>query len=230
MRKNWKRRLAVLAVVVMTSASLVSCEDEVIGTIDNNKLQAGNITNIEASMALPVTEPFALNTEEMKDFVSLVNSFTLETRADNSTDKIGSPLLFVLKLQDGSSVSLSFFDQILTVDDTKYYSLSEGDQTMLYEFWDRIYADLPDLVLICKQYVDHSNFASKDRIDYSKYSIDEMTLGEYESMAFVTEEEVGEKNIDQYRLVIVGDTSEHDFAVLLVKLAEKKVVGYAPIK
>ena len=229
MRKNWKRRLAVLAVAVMASASLASCGDKVIGTIDNNKLQAGNITNIEASM-VPVTEPFALNREEMKDFVSLVNSFTLETRADNSTDKIGSPLLFVLKLQDGSSVSLSFFDQILTVDDTKYYSLSEGDQTMLYEFWDRIYADLPDLVLICKQYVDHSNFANKDRIDYSKYSIDEMTLEKYESMAFVTEEKVGEKNIDQYRLVIVGDTSEHDFAVLLVKLAEKKVVGYAPIK
>ena len=65
--------------------------------------------------------------------------------------------------------------------------------------------------------------------------IEEMTLDDYKSAAFITDEKVTEKKISDYRMVTVGDTQPdeigmHNYAVLLVDVKNKVVKGYAPTK
>ncbi|MFR8518146.1 MAG: hypothetical protein ACLVC2_09755, partial [Emergencia timonensis] len=95
----------------------------------------------------------------------------------------------------------------------------------------------PELVKICRQYINEKKtFSAKAvNIDYSIYRIEEMTLDDYKSAAFITDEKVTEKKISDYRMVTVGDTQPdeigmHNYAVLLVDVKNKVVKGYAPTK
>lgn len=177
-----------------------------------------------------------LNEEEIKDFVNLANSFALERDDKAESDQYGAPFVFVLKQSDGSEAKLQFYDNILTVNGKERYRISDGDGIMLADYCDHVSLNAPDLVQVCRRYVDGSkSFSAKDKIDYSIYRIEEMTFDAYGSMAFITDEKVTEKNIADYRMVTVGDTQvgpigEHNYAVLLVDAKNREVKGYAPTK
>ncbi|SCJ90358.1 Uncharacterised protein [uncultured Eubacterium sp.] len=228
--------MGLLALVVVTTAALVGCTDEGLGTIDNEDLHFEAITTIEVSTTLSGDEIIDLNEEEIKDFVSLANSFALERDDKAESDPYGASFVFVLKQSDGSEAKLQFFDNILTVNGEERYWISDGDGIMLADYCDHVSLNAPDLVQICRRYVDGSkNFSVKDKIDYSIYQIKEMTFDAYRSMTFVTDEKVTEKNIADYRMVTVGDTQvgpmgEHNYAVLLVDAKNREVKGYAPTK
>ena len=232
------RKIGIVVLVLVTVAALLGCAKEGIADIDNGELRFEEITTIEVTRMLPIDdEVIRLNDEEIKDFVSLVNSFELKRDDEAQSDKIGTPFVFTLAQPDGSETMLQYFDNILTVNSKDRYRISEGDGTMLMDYCDRVYLYEPELVKICRQYINEKKtFSAKAvNIDYSIYRIEEMTLDGYKSAAFITDEKVTEKNIGDYRMITVGDTQPdeigmHNYAVLLVDVKNKVVKGYAPTK
>lgn len=231
------RKIGIVVLVLATIAALLGCAKEGIADINNGELRFEEITAIEVTRIPLDDELIRLNDEEIKDFVSLANSFDLKRDDDAQSDKIGTPFVFTLEQSDGSETTLQYFDNILTVNSKDRYRISEGDGTMLMEYCDRVYQYEPELVKISRRYIEgKKEFSAKaGNIDYSIYRIEEMTFDAYKSTVFQTEEKVTEKNIGDYRMVIVGDTQvgdlgEHNYAVLLVDVKDKAVKGYAPTK
>lgn len=237
MRKHSRRKIGILGLLLVTVAALSGCAKEGIADIGNGELQFKEITAIEVTWIPIDDEVIRLNDEEIKDFVSLVNSFELKRDDEAQSDKIGTPFVFTLEQPDGSETTLQYFDNILTVNSKDRYRISEGDGTMLMDYCDRVYQYEPELVKICRQYIyEKKAFSAKAiNIDYSIYRIEEMTFDDYKSAAFQTDEKVTEKNVGDYRMVTVGDTQPdeigmHNYAVLLVDTRDKEVKGYAPTK
>lgn len=231
------RKIGIVVLVLVTIAALLGCAKEGIADINNGELRFEEITAIKVTRIPLDDEVIRLNDEEIKDFVSLANSFDLKRDDDAQSDKIGTPFVFTLEQSDGSETTLQYFDNILTVNSKDRYRISEGDGTMLMEYCDRVYQYEPELVKISRRYIEgKKEFSAKaGNIDYSIYQIEEMTFDAYKSTVFQTEEKVTEKNIGDYRMVIVGDTQvgdlgEHNYAVLLVDVKDKAVKGYAPTK
>lgn len=232
------RKIGIVVLLLVTIAALSGCAKEGIADIDNGELRFEEITSIEVTAMLPLEdEVIHLNDEESRDFVSLVNSFDLQRDDEAESDKYGAPFVFTLEQSDGGKTKLQFFDNILMVNSKARYRISEGDGTMLMEYCDRVYQYEPELVKICRQYIEgKKEFSTKaGNIDYSIYRIEEMTFDDYKSAAFQTDEKVTEKNVSDYRMVTVGDTQvgdlgEHNYEVLLVDAKNKVVKGYAPTK
>ena len=91
-------------------------------------------------------------------------------------------------------------------------------------------------VQIAKDYIDASNFAAKDKIDYSIYLINNLDIDQYNSGGYITEDKITEENIKDYKQIIVGDTQidtdtgAHNYAVLLIDTRSEEIRGYAPTK
>lgn len=238
MRKHSRRKIGILGLLLVTIVTLSGCAKEGIADIDNGELRFEEITSIEVTAMFPIEdEVIHLNDEESRDFVSLVNSFDLKRDDEAQSDKYGAPFVFTLEQSDGGKTKLQFFDNILMVNSKARYRISEGDGTMLMEYCDRVYQYEPELVKICRQYIEgKKEFSTKaGNIDYSIYRIEEMTFDDYKSAAFQTDEKVTEKNVGDYRMVTVGDTQPDEigmqnYAVLLVDTRDKEVKGYAPTK
>ncbi len=237
MRKHSRRKIGILGLALVTIAAMSGCTKEGLADIDNGELRFEEITAIEVTRIPIDEEVIRLNDEEIKDFASLVNSFDLKRDDEAQSDKAGAPFVFTLEQSDGSKTELHYFDNILTVNSKARYRISEGDGTMLMDYCDRIYQYEPELVKICRRYIEgKKEFSAKaENIDYSIYRIEEMTFDDYKSAAFQTDEKVTEKNIGDYRMVTVGDTQPdeigmHNYAVLLVDVKNKVVKGYAPTK
>lgn len=238
MRKHSRRKIGILGLLLVTIVALSGCAKEGLADIDNGELRFEEITSIEVTAMFPIEdEVIHLNDEEIKDFVSLVNSFDLKRDDEAQSDKYGAPFVFTLEQSDGGKTKLQFFDNILMVNSKARYRISEGDGTMLMEYCDRVYQYEPELVKICRQYIEgKKEFSTKaGNIDYSIYRIEEMTFDDYKSAAFQTDEKVTEKNVGDYRMVTMGDTQPDEigmqnYAVLLVDTRDKEVKGYAPTK
>ena len=238
MRKHSRRKIGILGLLLVTIVALSGCAKEGLADIDNGELRFEEITSIEVTAMFPIEdEVIHLNDEESRDFVSLVNSFDLKRDDEAESDKYGAPFVFTLEQSDGGKTKLQFFDNILMVNSKARYRISEGDGTMLMEYCDRVYQYEPELVKICRQYIEgKKEFSTKaGNIDYSIYRIEEMTFDDYKSAAFQTDEKVTEKNVGDYRMVTVGDTQPDEigmqnYAVLLVDTRDKEVKGYAPTK
>lgn len=88
-----------------------------------------------------------------------------------------------------------------------------------------------ELVNIAKTYVNNSTFAAKDKIDYSICTI--RTIKETNdggiTDAIVLDNQNDNINDDDI-LITVGETSEHNFAVLLIDRKILEVKGYLPLK
>ena len=237
LRKHSRRKIGILGLLLVTIVALSGCAKEGLADIDNGELRFEEIMAIKVSAMLADEEVIGLNDEEIKDFVSLVNSFDLKRDDEAQSDKYGAPFVFTLEQSDGGKTKLQFFDNILMVNSKARYRISEGDGTMLMEYCDHVYQYEPELVKICRQYIEgKKEFSTKaGNIDYSIYRIEEMTFDDYKSAAFQTDEKVTEKNVGDYRMVTVGDTQPdeigmHNYAVLLVDTRDKEVKGYAPTK
>ena len=85
---------------------------------------------------------------------------------------------------------LQYFDNILTVNSKDRYRISEGDGTMLMDYCDRVYQYEPELVKICRQYINEKKtFSAKEmciRDSYSPLNIiwQGINLCDYEYITF----------------------------------------------
>lgn len=79
-------------------------------------------------------------------------------------------------------------------------------------------------------YISESEFSSRDRIDKKKIEIRSITSGE---LQFVWNDnlQLEESALDISDWVItIGDTSGHDFAVMICDSVTSEVLGYIPIE
>lgn len=79
-------------------------------------------------------------------------------------------------------------------------------------------------------YISESDFSSKERIDKKRVEISSLTSGD---LQFVWSEnlQMEESALDTSDWVItIGDTSGHDFAVMICDSRTSEVLGYIPIE
>lgn len=79
-------------------------------------------------------------------------------------------------------------------------------------------------------YISESAFSAKDRIDKREIEISKVTSGD---LKFIWNEDLKlkESSLDTSDWVItIGDTSGHDFAVMICDSKTSEVLGYIPIE
>ncbi len=78
-------------------------------------------------------------------------------------------------------------------------------------------------------YIKNSSFTSKDLIDTKQISISLATQTTWKSV-WDKESPVDEGDVDSTDWIItIGDTSGHDFAIIVCDSESSKVIGYKPI-
>jgi predicted metalloprotease len=97
---------------------------------------------------------------------------------------------------------------------SKTSSLSEGQQKSVDN---------------CIEYIRNSSFTSKDHIDTSIIKIESATENTWKSV-WSKDSKIEEKTIDLTDWIItIGNTSGHNFAIIVCDSNNYKVIGYIPI-
>jgi len=81
------------------------------------------------------------------------------------------------------------------------------------------------------EFIKKSSFTSKIRIDTNIIKIENATKDTWEIVLTKDDCKIEEEAVDSTDWVItIGDTSEHDFAVIVCDSSTHAVIGYIPIK
>ncbi len=83
----------------------------------------------------------------------------------------------------------------------------------------------------CIEYIKNSSFDSKDRIDISVVSVKVLTEDMEDSVWVVVDriEDYFEVEQPEHWVFTIGDTSGHDFAIMVCNSETSDVIGYIPI-
>jgi len=110
---------------------------------------------------------------------------------------------------------MTFFIVILSGCNTKTESFPEGQQVAVEK---------------SIAFIKNSSFSSRNRIDFKVVKVENATDKTWESV-WNDNHKIEEKMVDSTDWVItIGETSGHDFAVIVCDSETYEVVGYIPIE
>lgn len=212
--------LCLCMLVFTASLMLGNCSGEsesILGTVKGMDIRSEE--GIETALSLTACQ----------EFQEMVNGFTLTIREDDEEKAYDNGWFFRVEDENGKETSIQFFDNILSINDDRYYDITEKDYGSLQDFCKKYdVAGAPDLVLSSKAYLESIDYDNV--IDYSYYAFSEIEkldkLKQIGAAGGITEE-----NMNQYCLASLGDLMdespiESGQLYLLLEKKTGKVVWY----
>lgn len=216
--------VACLCMVILATATLLG------GCGEKNKSVLGTVAGVQAGGGSG-TE-VSLSDTACREFAQMVDGFTLSIREDDAQKRYEAGRFFRVEDTKGGKTNVQFFDRILSINDDRYYDITEQDYEALQAFCDKYeVGEVPRLVLSGKAYLEAIDYDNV--IDYSYYTFTDIEHPK-QLRQIGAEKSVDSKNMDKYCLVSLGDTAgkspvESGQLYLVQEKKTGKVVWHEPV-
>lgn len=225
-----KRRFTGVIVCVAVTAmafALTSCGGE------KEKTVIGDLQSVSVSSAETAKFDRELSGKACGELEELIKGFNLEILDDDKQEVYDEGWFFQAEDEEGRAFAIQFFDRIMSINDDRYYRISEEDFDRLRAFCkDHEIDGAPKAVLSCKAFLESIDYDNV--IDYGYHNFSELTDMEQLSAIGAKPKGVTAKNLSRYQMVFLGDATdkspiESGNLHLVMEKKTEKVVWYEQV-